>query len=88
MFNNLSKILSGINKTINITKQAIPLYKQAKPIYTNVKRFMNTMNTVKEETRKETINNIKLYERPINNFSNKETEERGNINLDTLTFFN
>lgn len=85
---NLSKIIGGINKSVSLVNQAIPVYKQVKPIYSNVKSFFNTINSVKKEEVIEQAKISKQYERPINNFvSKKSNNSRGTFDLDTLTFF-
>jgi len=91
MFSNLNlpKIIGGVSKTLNIAKGIVPFYKEVKPIYTNVRRVISTFNSVKKESENEKINNLKQYIRPINNFKEvKSNEERGEFDLDTLTFFN
>lgn len=40
----LTKILSGINNTLNIANKAMPLYKEAKPIF---KTINNTYKNIK-----------------------------------------
>ena len=47
---NLTKILNGINHTLNIANKAIPVYNQAKPL---VKKGIDTYSNIKN-------NNIKL----------------------------
>jgi hypothetical protein len=46
MNNNLSliKILSGLNKTINITKQVLPIYKQVKPMLSKSGALLSKLN--------------------------------------------
>ena len=70
MNNNLSliKILSGLNKTINITKQVIPIYKQVKPIISKSGTFINKLN--------QPISNNKLQN--IKNINNIPTEKNTN----------
>ena len=42
--NGITKILSGINHTLNIANKAIPVYTQAKPL---VKKGIDTYNNIK-----------------------------------------
>lgn len=45
----LSKILSGINTTLNIANKVVPIYNQAKPLVTNINKTYKTLkNTSKE----------------------------------------
>ena len=45
---NLSSILSGTQKTLNIVNQTIPLVKQAAPIVRNAKTMFKVMNEFKK----------------------------------------
>lgn len=45
---NLSSILSGTQKTLNIVNQTIPLVKQATPILKNAKTMFRVMNEFKK----------------------------------------
>ena len=65
---SLSKIITGISKTLNIANQVIPIYKQAKPLISNfgstmklLKTFQNSSNN---ETKKETIKTANIIEEP------------------------
>ncbi len=66
---NLSTILSGTQKTLNIINQAIPIVKQAAPMFQNAKTMFKVMNEFKkvdtplkekkqEVKKEETKNNI------------------------------
>ena len=44
---SLSKILNGINSTLNIANKAIPLYQQTKPMIKTVKHTYNTLKNNK-----------------------------------------
>lgn len=44
---NISSILSGTQKTLNIVNQTIPLVKQASPIIKNAKTMFKVMNEFK-----------------------------------------
>ena len=65
---SLSKIITGISKTLNIANQVIPIYKQAKPLISNfgstmklLKTFQNSSNN---KTKKETIKTANIIEEP------------------------
>jgi hypothetical protein len=45
---NMSSILSGTQKTLNIVNQTIPLVKQAQPILKNAKTMFKVMNEFKK----------------------------------------
>lgn len=64
MNNNLSltKIISGLSKTLNIANQMIPLYKQVKPI------LQKTNELIAKQPTKQTIENTK-----VNNQTNSPT---------------
>lgn len=40
---NLTKILNGINSTLNIANKAIPIYNQAKPLVSNLNKTYKTL---------------------------------------------
>lgn len=64
MNNNLSltKIISGLSKTLNIANQMIPLYKQVKPI------LQKTNELITKQPTKQTAENTK-----VNNQTNSPT---------------
>jgi hypothetical protein len=55
---NLSSILSGTSKTLNVVNQAIPLVKQAGPIMKNAKTMFKVMNEFKKVETPSTSSNI------------------------------
>lgn len=64
---SLSKVLSGISKTLGIVNQAIPIYKEIKPMVTSAKKvlaiakeFNKTSETkiTNVETKKEVTENV------------------------------
>ena len=63
---NMSSILSGTQKTLNIVNQTIPLIKQASPIIKNAKTMFKVMNEFKKvETptknkKEDNLNEIKI----------------------------
>lgn len=85
---NLSKIVGGINDTLNIVNKTIPIYKQVSPIVKNVKDVFNAGKSIKDAAKESVIKEQKAYVRPVvNNKRTINTEDRGKFNLDTLTFF-
>lgn len=84
---NFSKVVSGVNNTLNIVNRAIPIYKQVTPIVKNVKSAFNTVGSIKEASKEAKIKEMKSLERPVSVFKKENNGERGKINLDTLTFF-
>ncbi|MBQ3142056.1 MAG: hypothetical protein IJB82_00950 [Bacilli bacterium] len=71
---NLTTILNGANKTLNIVKQAVPIYKEIKPLIGNAKNIIAPS--------KENVQKIVPQKRPLvkkHNFNN-------NLN-NNLTFF-
>ena len=85
---NIGKIVGGINDTLNIVNKTIPIYKQVSPIVKNVKDVFNAGKSIKDAAKESVIKEQKAFERPVTN--NKRiigTQDRGKINLDTLTFF-
>ena len=54
-FLSLSKILTGLSKTLNIANKIIPLYEKAKPITNNFKKIVKVLNQ-KQTTSKQTKN--------------------------------
>lgn len=64
MNNNLTltKIISGLSKTLNIANQMIPLYKQVKPI------LQKTNELITKQPTKQTTENTK-----VNNQTNSPT---------------
>lgn len=58
MNNNLSltKIISGLSKTLNIANQMIPLYKQVKPILQKTNELI-TKQPTKQSTENTKVNN-------------------------------
>jgi len=70
---NMSSILSGTQKTLNIVNQTIPLIKQASPIIKNAKTMFKVMNEFKKvdapstsvsstEVENESTNNYESYD--------------------------
>lgn len=87
---NLSKIVSGVNGTLNFVNRAIPIYKQVSPVIKNVRSAFNTVGSIREASKEAKVKEIKALERPVSVIKkqkNSISEDRGKINLDTLTFF-
>ena len=49
---SLSKILNGINSTLNIANKAIPIYQQTKPMIKTVKQTYKTIKNSKTDISK------------------------------------
>lgn len=85
---NLSKIVGGINDTLNVVNKAIPIYKQVSPVVKNVKDIFNAGKSIKDASKESIVREQKAFERPIINTRKKDnSNNRGKFNLDTLTFF-
>ena len=85
---SLSKIVGGVNNTLNLVNRAIPIYKQVSPIVKNVRSAFSTVNSVREASKEAKVKEMKALERPVSVFKKANvSEERGKINMDTLTFF-
>ena len=83
---NFSKIVSGVNNTVSVINKAIPVYKQVSPVIKNVRSAFSTVSSLKKSSDELKREELKKYERPETIFK-KQNDNRGNINLDTLTFF-
>jgi len=73
---NLSSIINGTQKTLNIVNQTIPLIKQAGPVLNNAKTMFRVMN----EFKKVDINKIENTNNSnMNNISNNTQINNTNI---------
>ena len=89
--NTLSKILYGINHTLNIANKAIPVYAQAKPLvkkgydtYNNIKNNKNNLsNTIKLLKIKNQIKKDMSNKIPITNINitSKSKSKYSNTNI-------
>ena len=70
---SLSKLLNGINSTLNIANKAIPLYQQTKPMIKTVKQTYNTIKNNKNDL----TNMIKLMK--VKNAIKKDLNNKPNI---------
>ena len=57
----LTKVLSGLSKTLNVANQVIPIYKEAKPIINNAKTIFNALKDIGKS------NNTKSNDSPTTN---------------------
>ena len=74
---NITSILNGTQRTLNIVNQTIPLVKQAQPIIKNAKTMFKVMNEFKKvDTPKSASTNV-----------TKEKENVEYINNNNPTFF-
>lgn len=74
---NMSSILSGTQKTLNIVNQTIPLIKQAQPILKNAKTMFRVMNEFKKvdtpiSSKKTTNNNANIIKEDTSNIENAQ----------------
>ena len=71
---NLSSIINGTQKTLNIVNQTIPLIKQAGPVINNAKTMFRVMNEFKKvDINKVDTENIRNNNITINNSPNSTT---------------
>lgn len=69
---SFEKILSGLNKSLNIVNQAIPLYQQLKPIISNSKDILSIINTItNNDTKDESL--VNNENQTIKNVSNNNS---------------
>ena len=69
---NISNIVSGTNKTLNVIKKSIPVYKEIRP-------FINKEKSLFKTPKDEQIDEIKMS-KPL------KSEDKSSYN-DSLTFF-
>lgn len=55
---NISKIISGTNKTLTLVNNLFPIYYNVKPIVKNVKTLSKAVKLTKNATKKEKIHSI------------------------------
>lgn len=81
---NITKIIGGISKSLNIVNQVIPLYKEMKPIITNAGSILSVFKEMNKEDNnlKSSAENNLVDESKIEVKAIKK-EESSN----TLTFF-
>ena len=60
---SLSKIITGLNKTLNVVNQAIPLYQQLKPVLSNAKDILHIVNIINTPDNKN--NKIKIDQKKV-----------------------
>ncbi len=76
---SLSKIIGGLNKTLNVVNQAIPLYQKLKPILGNAKDLLNVVNIINTP---ENIDNKK-----DDDIKNNKVIEAKKVSTNLPTFF-
>ena len=80
---SLSKILNGINSTLNIANKAIPIYQQTKPMIKTVKQTYDTIKNnkndlsnmiklmkIKNAIKKDMVNKNEAISQPTRTISN------------------
>ncbi len=70
---NLSKIIGGVSKTLQIANQVIPLYQKTKPIIKNAKSTLNILKEFKNTPNKSNTPIKKEEPVTLNNSSNSPT---------------
>ena len=63
---NLTKIIGGISKTLNVANQVLPLYQQLKPIISNAKDITKIINILNGPDSKSKTNN-NLEQKKVSN---------------------
>lgn len=79
---SLTRVLSGISKTLNIAREIIPIYEQTKPMIQNAKKTFLLLKEVKPSSNK-SINTSKTNQ---NNY-NKKTTTVSNSSINNPSFF-
>ncbi len=77
----LTKVISGISKTLNIANQVIPLYKEAKPMINNARTVLSVLKGMGNTNNNKTTNNNKVIEQK------KEPIKNTTINTNSPKFF-
>lgn len=62
---SITKIISGLSKTLNIVNQLIPLYNQVKPYMGKANNFINNINNINNINTINTTNNNKYLKNTI-----------------------
>lgn len=89
MNNSISKILTGINNTLNIANKAIPIYNQAKPIIGQASKTFKQLKYNRNDLSK-IIKLMRVKNQIKGDFSNKSitvnnsSKELSNINNPTF----
>ena len=88
----LTKILSGINNTLNIANKAMPLYKEAKPIFKSINNTYKNIKTNKTDLssmiKLMKLKNTIKKDMNINTISNIEDDISTTITKDTYNSVN
>lgn len=74
----LTKIISGLSKSVNIVNQVIPLYEQSKPMINSVKKIFSYLNKGNDNANKTVENQIPKTEKP------KKVAVKSNLNNPTF----
>ena len=76
----LTKVISGLSKTLSIAGRVIPLYKEAKPMINNAKTILSTL---KEMNTSNKPNPKTIPKKEVNNIK-KDTQLKMNTNNPTF----
>lgn len=71
---NLSSIVSGTQKTLNIINQTIPIVKQVSPVVKNAKTMFKVMNEFKKTDTKEKVT-TKIENTSSNNYISQNEKQ-------------
>lgn len=66
----LSRLFSGISKTLNFANQVIPIYEQTKPLVNNARSIMRAINEFAHSNPKINTNKKTVLDNSITNSSN------------------
>lgn len=80
---NISKVIGGISKSLNIVNQVIPLYKEMKPIITNAGSILSVFKEMSKNDSNLVTNQVNIKKE--NNINSESIKKEESIN--TLTFF-
>ena len=58
---NISNILSGLNKTLNVINKILPMYEKIKPVLNNSKDLLNIINNKEVKEIKKVDNNLPTF---------------------------
>ncbi len=78
----LSKVISGLTKTLGFANRVIPLYREAKPMIQNARTILSTLREMGKSTNSNTST-----KRTNNINNNTQNEKRIVRNTNNPTFF-
>lgn len=92
---SLTRIITGVSKSLSIANQVIPLYEQMKPMVTNARKAFSILKEINLKPNQNTSNNSSKNASNNNNNNNVEnnqikkiaTNQRINSNFNNPSFF-